>query len=399
MLAFIIGLMFVGTSYGNSGHAQSGADIARSDLVGADLVGANLVGASFDCGKAETKVEKLICSDPEIVAADATMAKLYDLAQMSAFGTGPSNQRAVQREWLAGRTACTKARSAPSSEGQVFGPHECLRRGYRERNRELAVAILLSHPDAALSALREESPQTAPLYEALQLYLTKPASAKWSDAAHRDTSKKISALLQPFYADLKNDANKGYGLNVLSDIAATPYDAMESDAKLASVIAIISVHVSNDEGAASFPFPCSAIVQRPAMIGAAGPYFGSTLDNFLPWPDCRQSLPAQPRFTALAKALNNYWKGDCGGGTIRFAYYRSHAQLQDAGRIGLPVELQQGSITRLGRKGLDPKLVDAALAELADQYARYNRVSKGEAGKRARYWVGRLIATAGACES
>jgi uncharacterized protein YecT (DUF1311 family) len=378
-LAFFITLMLFGTWSSNSAQAQT--------------------APSFDCGKASKTVEKLICSDAGTAAADADMGKLFALARVSAFGRGASNQLSAQKAWLKGRDGCLTINEVRPDGDNRDGRLKCLTRSYRERNRELAVAILLSHPDVALSVLRKDLPQIAPLYEALQLYLTKPATAKWSDATHRSAGEKIAALLEPYYADLKTDANKGYGLSVLSDIAGSPKAAMANDAKLASSLAIISVYVTNDEGAASFPFPCAAIIKRPAMISAAAPYFGSTLDNFLPQLDCEQSLPAQPRLNVLTNALNSFWKDDCGGGTIRFAYYRSYAQLGDSARMGLPVEWQKGEKSKLARKGLDPKLVNAAIAELADQYSRYNGLSKAEAEKRARFWVGRLIAGAGECES
>jgi uncharacterized protein len=354
---------------------------------------------SFDCSKATTKIEKMICNDPEIAAADAKMAELYALAQVSAFGRGTSNQLTAQREWLAGRTGCLTINAAQAEGDTSDGRVKCLASSYRERNRELAVAILTTNSVIALGVLKEQSAHIAPLYEALQLYLTKPAAAKWNDPPHQEQRDRIKALLKPYYADLEADDSKGYGLSVLSDIAVSPDAAIFSDANMASTISIISVYVNNDEGAARFPFPCAAIVQRPAMISAAAPYFGSTLDNFLPGPDCEHSLPAQPRLNALAKALNAFWTDDCGGGTIRFAYYRSYAQLEHSARIGLPVEKQQGQSTLLARKGLNAKLVTTAIAELADQYARYNGLSKPEAEMRARFWLGRMIADAGECES
>jgi uncharacterized protein YecT (DUF1311 family) len=354
---------------------------------------------SFDCGKATSALEKLICNDPEIAAADAGMAKLYALAQTSAFGSGRSNQLAAQREWLPGRAGCMKLSSEPSKEGRIYGPRQCLISEYRQRNRQLAVAILLAHPDAALPALRQDSPDIAPLYEALQLQLTKPASAKWSDPAYRATRDRMLALLDPYFTDLKSDADKSYGLSVLTDIATSPADAISSDAKLASTIGIISVYISHDDGVASFPFPCAAMVKRPDMISAISPYFGSTLDNFLPWADCGQSLPAQPRMDALAKALNGFWDGDCDSGTIRFAYYRSYNALVVSARIGMPMASEKGKARKLARKGLSSQLVNAAIAELADQYQRYNGVAKTEADKRARFWLGRIIADVGECDS
>ncbi len=354
---------------------------------------------SFNCSTATSALDKLICNDTEIATADKTMSQLYPLTRTSAFGSGTSNQLMAQREWLKGRQGCMTLSPAPYKEGQVYGPRQCLANDYRRRNGELAVAILLNHPDIAMPVLRKNYPEMAPLYEALQLYLTKPAAKNWTDQQHRATKDRILALLTPYFADLKNDENKGYGFSVLSDIAATPADAMQSDAKMASTFGIVGVYVPNDDGSASVPFPCAAIIDRPAMISAAGPYFGSTLDNFLPQPDCEQTLPAQPRFDALVKALNSFWKGDCGGGTIRFAYYRAYSALQISAQAGLPVLAQKGEGNQLTRMGLRPQLVNAAIAELADQYQRYNGITKAEALKRARFWVGRIIADAGECES
>jgi uncharacterized protein len=378
-IAFLFALVFLSTQLSNSASAQA--------------------TPSFDCSKAGTTLEKLICSDPDIAAADASMAKLYANAQKSAFGLGNSNQLAAQRAWLPDRKVCISVRSRPSEEGKAYGPRACLISQYRQRNRELAVATLISHPDLALSVLRRDSPAIAPLYEALQLYLTKPVGAKWSDPAHTKTRVGIVALLNPYFADLKNDADKGYGHSVLSDIAASPEAAISGDANMASTIAIISAFIPNDDGVASFPFPCAALVKRPAMISVASPYFGSTLDNFLPAPDCTQSLPAQPRMEALSKALGGLWEGnDCGGGTIRFAVYRSYDKLDSSARIGLPVESGNKQPVKLARKSLPLPLVHAAIAELADQYQRYNGIAKADAEKRARYWLGRMIADAGECD-
>jgi uncharacterized protein YecT (DUF1311 family) len=343
----------------------------------------------FDCAQAKSAVEKLICGDPKIAAADASMAQLFALARTSAFGSGTSNQLAAQRDWLKTRDGCMALGKTKSADGSINGPRECVVREYRRRNGELAVASLLSHPDVALPVLRRDYPKMASLYQALQLYQLKPATAKWSDPAQRPTRLRIIDLLEPYFADLKNDDNKSYGYSILSDIAASPADAISSDAKFASSFALIGTYVPNEDGAASVTFPCAAIVKRPEMISAASPYFGSTLDNFLPQPDCEQSLPAQPRLEALSKAVQSFWSDDCGGGTIRFAIYRGYFRDVTSARIGLPVG--NGKAKALARKGIKPALVREALLELEEQYWRYNGLNKVEAKRRARYWLAQIL--------
>ncbi len=338
---------------------------------------------SFDCKSAKTAVEKMICRDPALSAADANMAKLYAHAQISAFGKGASNQAAAQRTWMVGRATCEDS--------------ACLLYQYKQRNGELAVSVLLSHPDAALAQLRLDYPKTAPLYEALQLYMTKPTSEPWSAPAHTAKRTKILGLLEPFYADLRNDPDKSFGLDVLSGVAASPEASIENDGNLAAVMSIINVYVGEDDSV-SGAFPCAAIVKRPDMIRAAGAFFGSGLDNSLMSPDCENTLPAQPRMDALMKALSDFWGNDCYGGTIRFSIFRGYYEMVYSARIGLPALLEKGKPSSFARKGLNPQLAKAAFAELTDQYQRYQALSKIEAEKRARIWLSQIIGNAGVCE-
>ena len=54
---------------------------------------------SFDCSKASTKVEKMICADEELAAVDRGMARLYASMRRSERYKG-------QAEWLAKRNRC-----------------------------------------------------------------------------------------------------------------------------------------------------------------------------------------------------------------------------------------------------------------------------------------------------
>lgn len=60
--------------------------------------------ASFDCTKAASKIEKLICSSPETATADARLAVIYRAA--TATSSDPAALKQQQREWLKERNAC-----------------------------------------------------------------------------------------------------------------------------------------------------------------------------------------------------------------------------------------------------------------------------------------------------
>lgn len=82
--------------------------------------------ASFDCGKATTKVEKLICADETLSALDGELAETYKIAT---YKTAQKNERQVenirqtQKQWLKVRNGCHDA--------------DCLETAYIKRIHEL----------------------------------------------------------------------------------------------------------------------------------------------------------------------------------------------------------------------------------------------------------------------
>lgn len=63
--------------------------------------------ASFDCTKATSKIEKLICSGPETATADKQLAAIYRAA--AAKSSDPAALKQQQRDWLKERNACDDA--------------------------------------------------------------------------------------------------------------------------------------------------------------------------------------------------------------------------------------------------------------------------------------------------
>ncbi len=75
--------------------------------------------SSFDCAKAKTKTDKLICSDPELSKADDVMAAAYKKALEVAAKSAPEDVeqlRADQRTWLAVNVSGCEDRACLATE-------------------------------------------------------------------------------------------------------------------------------------------------------------------------------------------------------------------------------------------------------------------------------------------
>ncbi len=64
--------------------------------------------ASFDCAKAATRIEKLVCTDAKLSAQDETLAAVYRQAASLA-SAGDAEPKQSQRAWLKRRNACADA--------------------------------------------------------------------------------------------------------------------------------------------------------------------------------------------------------------------------------------------------------------------------------------------------
>jgi uncharacterized protein YecT (DUF1311 family) len=76
----------------------------------------SVAAPGFDCGKASTMVEKMICADPRLSALDAKLAQSYKVSLASA--ADPQTLRSEQRAWLASvRNRCPD----PECIAQAYG--------------------------------------------------------------------------------------------------------------------------------------------------------------------------------------------------------------------------------------------------------------------------------------
>jgi uncharacterized protein YecT (DUF1311 family) len=326
---------------------------------------------SFNCAAAKGPVETAICGNRKLAEADALMARLYPLVQVSAFGQGPSNQPAAQREWLKER-------------GQCGGNVECLQMNYDERNQQLAVALLFSNRDLAMRTLRSLNPKAAPLYEAITMYV---------GGAPRD---RLEPLLAPYFAD-------GSGATMLDpDGIKTPRDALKSDHNFAEFMQITSAYLR--DGPVPPPFPCGAILRKPDLIDATNPAFGSSMDNSIFTADCEATLPPLPKLTALRDRINSTWP-PCEG-TIQYTFYRSFHVSATAARAATKSQIAGFATSKDGRSpkplprrtGVSPAMANAAIAELTAYYQKYQGASSADANAYAKSAVYGMFVAAHQCD-
>jgi len=78
--------------------------------------------ASFDCSKAGTKVEKMICADPELSKLDEDLSAAYKKALKES--SDPATLKQQQRDWMKERNKCTDA--------------QCVKHAYNQRLSSLS---------------------------------------------------------------------------------------------------------------------------------------------------------------------------------------------------------------------------------------------------------------------
>ena len=141
-----------------------------------------VIGASFDCKKATTRVENLICVNSDLSWLDDTLSETFALEVTR--GEDAAQLRTAQKAWLAARNACTEVtciqrhyerRIAQLScdhqsamAGSARGASQCAYFSLRELDRELLliegrysrrVSQDSNNPDFAIRTFKEE--QTA----------------------------------------------------------------------------------------------------------------------------------------------------------------------------------------------------------------------------------------------
>lgn len=96
---------------------------------------------SFDCLKAGTAVERLICADDNLATRDSQLSRLYLGALESVDEARAVQERAAQRAWLSERnSACVLTPAEEAIPSRVDSAARCLRNVYDTRIRALQTA-------------------------------------------------------------------------------------------------------------------------------------------------------------------------------------------------------------------------------------------------------------------
>ncbi|MEM6578468.1 MAG: MliC family protein [Pseudomonadota bacterium] len=104
--------------------------------------GAAAAQPSFDCAKAGSDAEQLVCADADLAALDVTLADRFRQALAAAEGMSVEGQDAVdtlkatQRGWIKGRDECWKADDL----------RDCVEFSYQSREAELVTQWMLQTP-------------------------------------------------------------------------------------------------------------------------------------------------------------------------------------------------------------------------------------------------------------
>jgi uncharacterized protein YecT (DUF1311 family) len=118
----------------NTSLAESSEELTKLEVADSEWV------PSFDCAKAATAVETMICSDPLLVRLDGALAHNYDTMMAADIGDGARDElKSTQMQWLASRDNCAD--------------NQCLVNAYKTRVDAVCEYPVLSgtHPDCVMA--------------------------------------------------------------------------------------------------------------------------------------------------------------------------------------------------------------------------------------------------------
>ncbi|HSA82087.1 MAG TPA: hypothetical protein VLE23_14820 [Geminicoccaceae bacterium] len=126
------------------GVSRRGPAATLCGLLAAALAGGALAQdePSFDCTRAESSAEKLVCDDADLAALDRLVAERFAAAVAVTQGLGSGAQeaesrlRAYQRGWIKGRDECWKADDLRA----------CVEAEYLRRESQLVAQYMLEEP-------------------------------------------------------------------------------------------------------------------------------------------------------------------------------------------------------------------------------------------------------------
>lgn len=275
-------------------------------------------GASFDCAKASTGVEKMICADPQLNALDEQLAEQYQNTLGDLPADESLNARTAQRNWLTQRNACG---------AKADSERDCLKDSMSRRMTELqalgddgakaldrAIAEIPSRPADAAMRLRRYSGGLASAW-LVYLHRFEPGAGVTDLESQSRHQLAVAALTGDTFAQ-----------SVLQDVEKDP--KVSRDQK---VLTLLRMQIERAGYGGERPYVHCFVFTRQGgpAYDAMGALYGSTRDGSAPVCKPAGNLFELPAWKRLDAAFNPLMEAiDSQGGTIRFASYASFAALE-----------------------------------------------------------------------
>lgn len=184
-------------------------------LVAFGVIAAAGPAQAFDCNKAQTVVEKAICADPELLAADEAMARAYGEVRELSTQAERKMLAAAQKTWIAEREASC-AKSTSEETAACVGDETRRRLGLIEGRPESGPG---NGSRVIPSFVSQKGGELTYDIDATLMRFAKPAAAgeKAFNAWVEDIAAKLPAGKQEEKSDTQREAFAYMSLNYLSD--------------------------------------------------------------------------------------------------------------------------------------------------------------------------------------
>lgn len=144
-------------------------------------------GASFDCAKATTWIEQVLCEDATLGQLDERMSAVYQDAQAAVRGDAAAAERLLseQKTWLAERDGCKLT--------------PCLSRLYERRIAELTGSASAPRQAPATAPLEQQRIQESAAHVSIEaVYPVLPGTGPAVDAANREIRALVDGVIGTF---------------------------------------------------------------------------------------------------------------------------------------------------------------------------------------------------------
>jgi uncharacterized protein YecT (DUF1311 family) len=110
-------------------------------LVAPPIAKAQETRPSFDCAKAVTAIDKMICADPKLAEADRALADSYTRLQRELSPDSFATVRVVERAWLLKRAACAPGHVIDGEKLSAEGARQCLANAYEQQGYLIDIPV------------------------------------------------------------------------------------------------------------------------------------------------------------------------------------------------------------------------------------------------------------------